>query len=139
MKYSLILGFSAYLFATNAFANSNPIVFPGPNDLMNKKQCIEIQSPCSFDDGKTCTKKYCGVQIKQATLDQFVKEHRLLGRKFPSLFDLQTYLKKTLPPDLQGMSISFSYKKNANAKNYNPNRINVLLDSKEYISKLIIG
>lgn len=139
MKHSLLIFFSAILFSNISFASTTgAIVFPSANDALNKEKCVVVTSTCTFDEGKTCTKKYCGVHLKQKTLDNFVKNHQLIGRKFPSIFDLESYVKKNLPPELSDMTLSFSYRKNSNLKTYNPNRINILLDSKEYITKLII-
>jgi hypothetical protein len=138
MRNSVSIFFSAILVSTNVMAGSTgAVVFPGPEDVLNKNKCTVVQRPCTFDEGQICTVKYCGVQIKQAVLDTFVKNHQLIGRRFPSIFDLETYVKKNLPPELSYMTVAFSYKK-SDLKNYNPNRINILLDSKDYINKIVI-
>lgn len=129
------------LLSQNCFANTDAVVFPNANDALNKEKCVEITINCTFDQGQMCKKKYCGVNLKQNELDNFARDHQLIGKRFPSLFDMETYIKKTLPPELSGMTIAFAYRKGSagtNNRNYNPNRINVVLDSKDYITKLVI-
>jgi hypothetical protein len=122
----------------HAYATNNDIVFPSAANLPKNNNCVVIKKSCSFDNTQNCTKKYCGEQINQLYLENFVIEHKLKGRKFSSLFDLENYLKINLPIQLRNMSINFVHRKNEN-RNYNSNRINVLLDSKDYISDLNIG
>ncbi len=131
---SLLTGlFSGQCLAQNKQAFPNSQI--GDN---NANRCVVVTDYCSFDGTQLCKTEYCGNQIKTLYLKNFIKEHKLKGRKFPSLFDLQSYVKNNLPKELKGMKIHFSYK-NISYESYNPNRIIVLLDSKDYISDLIIG
>lgn len=126
------------LFFLSHVAIAQEIVFPRADDAYNKKQCIVISKPCSFDPNKKCTKQYCGVYIHQNTLDNFVKQYQLVGRKFASLFELEEFLKKRLPPELNTMPIRF-VNGGVRKKDFNPGRITVIIDKKDYILQLVIG
>lgn len=137
MKYIILAGFLSLSFS-DVFASNNTVVFPNAKHVLDTNNCVEIRQACSFDGTSICKKKYCGDQINHLYLENFVKEHRLKGRKFASLFELESYVKKNLPPQLKHMTVSFIYKKNIR-KSYNRNRINIQLDAKEYISNITIG
>lgn len=137
MKYIILTGLLS-LSLNNAFASNNTVIFPSAKHAPDSNNCVVIRDSCSFDATQMCTKKYCDGQLKQLYLENFVKQHRLKGRKFPSLFDLESYLKTNLPPELKNMTVSFVYKTHEK-KYYNSNRIKVLLDNKDYISDLKIG
>lgn len=137
MKYLILTGLLSFSL-NNSFASNNTVVFPSAKHIPDVNNCVVIKDSCSFDATQMCSKKYCDGQLKHLYLETFIKQHRLRGRKFSSLFDLEIYLKKNLPPELKHMSISFFYKTNGKTS-YNPNRIRILLDSKDYISDLKIG
>jgi hypothetical protein len=137
MKYIILTGLLS-LSLNNTFASNNTVVFPSAKHIPDANNCVVIKDSCSFDSTQMCTKKYCDGQLKQLYLETFVRQHRLKGRKFPSLFDLENYIKTNLPPELKNMTINFVYK-NYEKGIYNGNRIRVLLDSKDYISDLKIG
>jgi len=136
-----LLFFTLFLFFNYAFSKQNEIVFPSEKRPFSKEECALIKRPCSFDEKKICSKKYCGVYLSQFILDEFVKQNRLIGKKFHSIFDLEDFLKKNLPKELSHMSINLTSKDsiNKNKENFNSNRINVILNSDNYIIKFIIG
>jgi len=138
IKKLILIGICTGLFSGHTLASNNHSVFPNAKNLQNDNKCITITDSCSFDGTQICKTEYCGNQIKTLYLKNFIKEHKLKGRKFSSLFELESYIRKNLPQELKGLKINFTYK-GVSRDSYNPNRLNILLDSKDYISDLIIG
>jgi hypothetical protein len=139
IKNLLILSLAFYSITTLA-QTSSEIVFPRAKDVTKDAKCIVINIPCSSDETQICQKRYCGVYLKQLSLDKFVAEQKLIGRKFDSIFNLENFLQDNLPSDLSDMHLNFgANSKKSKAKDYNPQRINIILDKKGYIIKLTIG
>ncbi len=139
IKNLLIL--SLTFFSITTFAQTSlEIIFPRAKDVTKESKCVVINVPCSSDETLTCQKRYCGIYLKQLSLDTFVLEQRLIGRKFDSIFNLETFIQKNIPIELSDMHINFTNQANQpKKKDYNPQRINIVLDQKGYILKFIIG
>lgn len=118
---------------------SEEVVFPRAHDVKEKQKCVVVKKPCSYDQNQICTKEYCGINLKQDRLEQFITEHQVIGKKFRSLFDLEDYMKNNLPDEFKSMYINLMKKEMKTKDTFNPNRINVVLDKDNYILKVFIG
>ena len=77
-------------------------VFP-----QNNKKCVNIKSPCSSDPNSTCIKTVCNYDNLQKTLDLFLSQNQIIGKKINNIFEFEIFLSKNLPNELKKYSKHF--------------------------------
>lgn len=88
-------------FVNYAIANDN-VIFP-----KEAQKCTEIIATCSFDNERMCQKTLCGHDIAKTILNDFIMSNRLIGRKFESILEVESFLKEKLPKELKQYRIAF--------------------------------
>lgn len=134
----IILSFLVMTSASLTYA-AEPMVFPNAINLKQKEQCVVVTQPCKFNTEKTCEIEYCGTKKKEALLEEQVANYGIIGKRFQSVFDIENYLKAKLSSEFSNMHINVVVNQPSSKNGYNPNRINVVLDSQDYIIQIYIG
>lgn len=101
MKY-LVLFFMSIFFANISIAEEVPNIFPE-----YKKRCQDFIAPCSKNKQSKCLKTVCDRNLEMVLIQEFIKSHDLIGRKFSTPIELQDFIKDNIPLDLKKYRLNF--------------------------------
>ncbi len=73
----------------------------------NNKTCVNIKGSCSTDPNSTCIKTVCNYDNLQKTLDIFLSQNQIIGKKINNIFEFEIFLSKNLPKELKKYSKHF--------------------------------